>query len=164
MRQALISKSALMHNITITKKKVNNAKIMAYIKANAYGHGLNEIATVLSGNVDGVTVSDLKDAIFLTKMSFKGKVVLTSTIINQEVCEAASIYNFDLVIFLISNLDIFKLDKINFFIILMFFDEPDKVPLTPSDDKIIKPFTDNKFIFLNKVILSIFNLCIFFIL
>ena len=105
MRQALISKSALLHNIKTIKAKAGKVKVMAYIKANAYGHGLKEVASIISGQVDGVTVSDVDDACYLADNKFIGRVVLTSTIITKEICALASKYNFELVVYNKQNIE-----------------------------------------------------------
>ncbi|MCK5069517.1 MAG: alanine racemase [Desulfocapsa sp.] len=47
--QIRISKSALCHNYHLLKEQVgNNVRLLAMIKADAYGHGMNEVARVLS--------------------------------------------------------------------------------------------------------------------
>lgn len=37
---ALLSKTNLLNNIEVVRKKIGNSKIVAMVKANAYGHGL----------------------------------------------------------------------------------------------------------------------------
>jgi len=37
---ALLSKENLIHNINVVKNRVGKSKIVAMIKANAYGHGI----------------------------------------------------------------------------------------------------------------------------
>ena len=42
--EALISLNALQHNLERVRQAAPNSKVMAVIKANAYGHGLLRIA------------------------------------------------------------------------------------------------------------------------
>lgn len=56
---ALISQSALTHNLSVVKSK-SSAKIIAMIKANAYGHHL-DLVTPLIKNADMLAVSTLSE-------------------------------------------------------------------------------------------------------
>lgn len=58
--QIVISKSNVLHNIKQFKDMLpKRVKIAAVIKANAYGHGQNEIAKILKNHVDYFQVDDL---------------------------------------------------------------------------------------------------------
>lgn len=59
-----IDQAAMRHNLAVTRAMVPNAKIMAVIKANGYGHGMLETASALE-DADEFAVTDLNDAIFL---------------------------------------------------------------------------------------------------
>ncbi len=65
-----ISKSAFDSNISFYKKKINNQTLAAVVKANAYGHGLKEIATLCQKNnlVDWLCVAYLSEALYLRKL------------------------------------------------------------------------------------------------
>ena len=39
-RYSIIDLSSLAHNFSVVKNKVGSARVMAIVKANAYGHGL----------------------------------------------------------------------------------------------------------------------------
>lgn len=61
-----ISKSALLNNIKEIRKNLSfKTKFIAVIKANAYGHGLLEVANIIKNKVDYLAVFDFNDAIFL---------------------------------------------------------------------------------------------------
>ena len=59
--RALISPSALAHNLTQARRHAPDAKLMAVIKANAYGHGAEEAAQALA-DADAFGVSSLEEA------------------------------------------------------------------------------------------------------
>ena len=61
---ALINLSSLSNNLTIIKKIVGNAKVMAVIKADAYGHGMLQVAKQLN-NVDAFSVASINEAMEL---------------------------------------------------------------------------------------------------
>lgn len=47
-KEALINHSALEHNLNFFKEKIGNKKLVACVKANAYGHGFYEVMPILS--------------------------------------------------------------------------------------------------------------------
>ena len=63
MSHAEINLSALTHNLGIARDHTQ-AKIMAVIKANAYGHGMVEVARALAG-ADGFAVATIDEAMDL---------------------------------------------------------------------------------------------------
>ncbi len=69
---ALIDLGAVRHNITAERKRVGEGvKIMAVIKANAYGHGDIEVAEALDGLVDAYGVAIPEEALRLRKNGVK---------------------------------------------------------------------------------------------
>jgi alanine racemase len=72
-----ISKENLLHNFSAIKSLVkNNVKTVAVIKANAYGHGQNEVAQILEDVADYFQVDDLQELELLRKVSKKSTLVL----------------------------------------------------------------------------------------
>lgn len=61
---ALINLPSLNNNLAIIKKIVGNAKVMAVIKADAYGHGMLEVSKQLN-NVDAFSVACIDEALEL---------------------------------------------------------------------------------------------------
>jgi len=59
---ASINIDALKHNVSVVKKAAPNSKILAVVKANAYGHGLLEITNALQ-DVDGFAVAHFEEAV-----------------------------------------------------------------------------------------------------
>lgn len=63
---AEIDISALVHNFKLIKEMANGAKIMAVVKANAYGHSVCDIAPVLQTHgADAFAVSNIDEALQL---------------------------------------------------------------------------------------------------
>ncbi|QLY78634.1 alanine racemase [Clostridium intestinale] len=60
-----VYKDKIIHNVDLIKKK-SSKKLMAVIKSNAYGLGINEISSILSPLVDSFAVSTLEEAQSLT--------------------------------------------------------------------------------------------------
>ncbi len=58
---ATISLNALTHNLSVARRMAMGKKLLAVVKANAYGHGLLNVAKVLQ-DVDGFAVAHLEEA------------------------------------------------------------------------------------------------------
>jgi len=69
---------ALMHNLSVVRQYASNARIIAVIKANAYGHGMLAVADYLMNSVDAFAVACIQEAEFL-----RNKGVLTPIVVLQ---------------------------------------------------------------------------------
>lgn len=61
LSKIVLSKDNLLHNLSEIKKR-SNGKICAMVKANAYGHGLTEVATLIKDHVAFFGVSNQDEA------------------------------------------------------------------------------------------------------
>lgn len=85
--QARISKSALRDNLAALKQSALPGTLFGpIIKANAYGHGRDLVASALLGDVDLFTVAEPFDAIGLSKVA-PGRVVCLGTAYGEELAE-----------------------------------------------------------------------------
>ena len=84
-----INKSALHHNFCVVKRLASGAGIIAVLKANAYGHGLEEIATALTDGVSYFAVASLEEALRLQRVSKKIPIMLLSSALLSEYAEIA---------------------------------------------------------------------------
>ena len=76
MNKLVIDKDILIKNIEAIKKHTRS-KIIAVLKANAYGLGLLEFASVLQQNgIDFFAVTDIKDALKLRENGITGQILL----------------------------------------------------------------------------------------
>ena len=64
-----ISRQAIIHNLGQFKKRISpKVKLMAVVKANAYGHGLREVGRLVARNkADWLGVNSLEEALILRK-------------------------------------------------------------------------------------------------
>ena len=63
--QARLDLRALRHNVGVVRRLAPRAKIMAVVKANAYGHGAVTIAGALQSEVDALAVACIEEALEL---------------------------------------------------------------------------------------------------
>lgn len=70
-----IDLSALAHNLHIAKQHAPNAKLMAMVKANAYGHGASECLPALQ-SADALGVACLAEAKTLQQAGWKKPIIL----------------------------------------------------------------------------------------
>ena len=57
---AQLDVDALAHNVSVARRLAPNSKLMAVIKANAYGHGAVTIARALHNKIDALAVARTK--------------------------------------------------------------------------------------------------------
>ena len=69
--QARIDLAALQNNLRVVRRTVSS-RIMAVIKANAYGHGLLRAAEALN-EAEGFALLDVRDAIALREAGFRSE-------------------------------------------------------------------------------------------
>lgn len=72
----IIDTKALLHNLQRVHTFVPNAKVVAMVKANAYGHGLESVATVLADHVDYFGVALCEEAIRIREMGINTPVLV----------------------------------------------------------------------------------------
>jgi alanine racemase len=63
--QARLDLAALRHNVGVARTLAPRSRIMAVVKANAYGHGAVAIAGALQGEVDALAVACIEEALEL---------------------------------------------------------------------------------------------------
>ena len=73
--QASIDSQALIHNFKQAKAYSSHSKVMSVLKANAYGHGLIEVARSLNQS-DGFSVLTLTEAIELREYGFNQEILM----------------------------------------------------------------------------------------
>ena len=81
---ATINSTALRHNIQLIKSFAPNQKLLAMIKANAYGQGLLPAAHILADQVDGFGVARLREALEIQETGYTGKILLVEGFFDRE--------------------------------------------------------------------------------
>ena len=75
---ATIHLGALRHNLARIRELAAPAKVMAVVKADAYGHGLERVARALDGNADAFAVASLGDGLRLRAAGHRQRIVVLS--------------------------------------------------------------------------------------
>lgn len=74
---ALINSQALLKNLALIRASAPNNKIIVMVKANGYGHGLLEIASILNNQPDiALGVAALKEALLLRQHNITNQIFL----------------------------------------------------------------------------------------
>ncbi len=94
---ATLSTENLLHNLKLIKNRAGNRKIMAMIKANAYGHGLRSTAMRLDGKVYSLGVASVDEAVALRKVNVKTPITLMSGAFEADDLFVASCQDFQLI-------------------------------------------------------------------
>ena len=97
MVSAAISSAALRHNLSLIRRKAPRSKIMAVVKANAYGHGLAAVAQALN-QADAFAVARIEEGLILRKAGILQPIVLLEGVFDQEQLAAAADARFELVV------------------------------------------------------------------
>jgi len=104
---ASINLSAVKHNLAKVRQFAPNSKVMAVIKANAYGHGLVRISEAL-GEAEALAVARTDEAIRLRKAGRMGRIVLLEGFVcEQELIELQE-YDLDVVVHSAAQIDILQ--------------------------------------------------------
>lgn len=73
---AEIDLSALRHNLGVVRRHAPASRVMAVVKAQAYGHGIMEIAGALQAEVDALAVARMEEAVSLREGGIAGPLVV----------------------------------------------------------------------------------------
>lgn len=95
--QLIINLAALQHNVAVARRAASHSKLMAVIKADAYGHGLLRVAKTLS-NVDGFAVARLEEAITLRDAGITKPILVLAGFVEEGEVSEFSHYDLDAVI------------------------------------------------------------------
>lgn len=95
--RARIDTDALTHNLTCIRERVADARVMACVKANGYGHGLVQAAQALRG-ADSFAVACIEEALELRSAGLGHPVVLLEGVHSAAELRRAQENNFEVVI------------------------------------------------------------------
>ncbi len=94
---AFIDCGALRHNLTVVRRLAPRSRVMAVVKANAYGHGIVPVAQALLG-ADAFGVARLKEAVALREAGIGQSIVLLEGVFSHAELDIAAQLNFELVV------------------------------------------------------------------
>lgn len=103
---AHINHAAFQHNLALIKQKVGDAKILAIIKSNGYGHGLLRAAASLQ-QADAFGVARIDEAAELRAAGITHPITVFSSFANKNELQDLSRLNLDTVIFNFKQLELF---------------------------------------------------------
>lgn len=93
-----IDATALLHNLNQVKRFAPNSKIIAMVKANAYGCGLPAVVSVLEGQVYAFGVACLEEAMAIRALGIRSDCVLFQGIFSADELYIVASHKFQLVI------------------------------------------------------------------
>jgi alanine racemase len=91
--RALIDLAALRNNLAVVRSLCPDSRVMAMVKADAYGHGLTDAAKALP-DADGFAVARLDEALQLRRAGVQQRILLLGTLLDEadlQLCSAQQI-------------------------------------------------------------------------
>ena len=98
MVSATIDSGALRHNLQRLRQWAPRSRVMAVIKANAYGHGLVAVARALAATADAFAVARVDEGLALRAAGIAAPTVLLEGVFDREQLDAAAAADFELVV------------------------------------------------------------------
>jgi alanine racemase len=95
--KAYIDLSALISNLKLVKKIAKNSKVMAVLKANAYGHGLIESVKAIK-SAEGIAILTIEEAVKIRKAGFENTILLLEGLFAAEDIHQAEKLNLNIVV------------------------------------------------------------------
>jgi len=107
MVSVTIDIGALRHNLAVLRRLAPKSRVMAVIKANAYGHGLVAVARALE-SADALAVARVGEALALREVGIKTPIVLLDGVLDREQLDAAAAADLELVVHSTEQLELLK--------------------------------------------------------
>jgi alanine racemase len=107
MVSATIDTGALRHNLQVVRQWAPRSRVMAVIKANAYGHGLVSVARALE-SADAFAVARVDEGLTLRQAGVRTRTVLLEGVFDSGQLEAAAAAGFDLVVHTPEQIDLLR--------------------------------------------------------
>jgi alanine racemase len=95
--RAIIDTAALAHNLSRVRSTAPNARVMAVVKADAYGHGLITAAKALEQS-DGLAVARIEEGLALRSAGLTNRVLLLEGVFSAEQLAIATRHDFELMV------------------------------------------------------------------
>ena len=105
--RALIRLGALKKNLKVIRDTAPGAKVMAVIKANAYGHGMEAVAQTLD-DADAFAVARLPEAVQLQDFGVEKPLVLLAGVLTADELEEALERQFQIVVHCLEQVDLLE--------------------------------------------------------
>jgi alanine racemase len=105
--RAVVDAAALRHNLQQVRRVAPQSRVMAVIKANAYGHGMVPAAKALA-DADGFAVARLGEGLALRAAGLTNRILLLEGVFNAEQLAAAAQARFELMVHSIEQLELLE--------------------------------------------------------
>ncbi len=105
--RATIDTAALRHNLARVRAAAPGARVMAVIKANAYGHGLVPVAKALAAS-DGFAVARLEEGLALRAAGLANPILLLEGAFSAEQLAAAAAQRLELMVHSVEQLELLE--------------------------------------------------------
>ena len=105
--RALIRLGALEHNLEIIRQAAPDSRVMAVIKANAYGHGMVTVAQHLH-DVDAFAVARVPEALLLRQHGIEAPIVLLAGVMTEVELARAIEHQFEPVVHCVEQLELLE--------------------------------------------------------
>jgi alanine racemase len=107
MVSATIDTAALKHNLQAVRQWAPRSRVMAVIKANAYGHGLVAVARALDA-ADSFAVARVDEGLTLRAAGIQKRTLLLEGVFDREQLNAAAGAGFELVVHTIEQIELLR--------------------------------------------------------
>ena len=87
--QAIIDLHALRENYQLAKRTAPHSHAYAVVKANAYGHGVAQVANALAASADGFAVACVDEAVTLRELGILLPVLVLEGAMDEQECQTA---------------------------------------------------------------------------
>jgi alanine racemase len=105
--RAIVDAAALRHNLARVRAVAPGARVMAVIKANAYGHGLVPVAKALAAS-DGFAVARLEEGLALRAAGLTNPILLLEGAFSAEQLAAAAAQRLELMVHSVEQLELLE--------------------------------------------------------
>ena len=105
--RALIRLGALKQNLRVIRDAAPDAKVMAVIKANAYGHGMVAVADSLD-DADAFAVARLPEAVHLHESDIDKPIVLLAGVLTSDELDEAIRRDFEVVVHCVEQIELLE--------------------------------------------------------
>ena len=137
--RALIRLGALQHNLDVIRAAAPDARIMAVIKANAYGHGMTTVADSLAGT-DSFAVARLPEAVLLRDYGVDKPIVLLAGVLTEAELDEALQRRFEIVVHCIEQVKLLESSRFGNAVVWLKFDTGmNRLGFQPADADALIP-------------------------
>ena len=110
MVNATVDTAALEHNLQAVRRLAPRSRVMAVIKANAYGHGLVAVARALRA-ADSFAVARVDEGLTLRNSGIDKRTVLLEGVFDREQLDAAAAAGFELVVHTVEQIELLRVAR-----------------------------------------------------